>query len=146
MNKLTGKKILITGASQGLGRQLALDFARQGAAALSLVARHREQLDKVRRELQAVAPATRVVVIRADLSKPRDIERIIATTLSDFGGRVDVLVNNASTIGPSPMPYLDAGLTEYAGAVRLPSTAGAKREGTARTSRPRARPRPPSHP
>jgi NAD(P)-dependent dehydrogenase (short-subunit alcohol dehydrogenase family) len=106
MNKLTGKKILITGASQGLGRQLALDFARQGAAALALVARHREQLNRVRRELQTAAPATRVLVIRADVSKPRDIERIIATTLSDFGGRVDVLVNNASTIGPSPMPYL----------------------------------------
>jgi len=106
MNKLSGKKIVITGASQGLGRELALEFARQGAAALSLVARHREQLEQVRRELQAAAPQTRVLVIRADVSKARDIERIVATTLSDFGGHVDVLVNNASTIGPSPMPYL----------------------------------------
>ncbi len=40
------------------------------------------------------------------MSKPKDIERLIATTLDAFGGRLDVLVNNASTIGPSPMPYL----------------------------------------
>ena len=46
------------------------------------------------------------LVIEADLSKPNDIERLIATTLDAFGGRLDVLVNNASTIGPSPMPYL----------------------------------------
>jgi NAD(P)-dependent dehydrogenase (short-subunit alcohol dehydrogenase family) len=40
------------------------------------------------------------------VSKPRDIERIVASTLAQFKGRLDVLVNNASTIGPSPMPNL----------------------------------------
>jgi len=53
------------------------------------------------------APArTSIVVIEADVSKPRDIERNVATTLAQFKGRLDVLVNNASTIGPSPMPNL----------------------------------------
>ena len=47
-----------------------------------------------------------VVVIEADVSKASDIERIVATTLDQFKGTLDVLVNNASTIGPSPMPYL----------------------------------------
>jgi NAD(P)-dependent dehydrogenase (short-subunit alcohol dehydrogenase family) len=106
MRKLSGKSVLITGASQGLGREMALRFAREGAAALSLVARHVDQLNKVRDELRKIAPQTEMVVIEADVSKPHDIERIVATTLAQFKGRLDVLVNNASTIGPSPMPNL----------------------------------------
>jgi NAD(P)-dependent dehydrogenase (short-subunit alcohol dehydrogenase family) len=105
-SKLSGKNILITGASQGLGRQLALDFARAEAAKIALVARHRDALEKVRDELRALAPNVNVLLIVADVSKPRDIERIVAATLSEFEGGLDVLVNNASTIGPSPMPYL----------------------------------------
>ena len=106
MKRLTNKNILITGASQGLGRQLALDFAREGAAGLALVARHREQLDQVSSELRRIAPDSYVLPITADVSRPREIERVVATALSEFTGRLDVLVNNASTIGPSPMPYL----------------------------------------
>ena len=106
MSKLAGKNILITGASQGLGREMALRFAREGASGLSIVARHVNQLNKVREEIRQIAPKIDIVAIEADVSKPRDIERIIATTLAQFKGRLDVLVNNASTIGPSPMPNL----------------------------------------
>jgi NAD(P)-dependent dehydrogenase (short-subunit alcohol dehydrogenase family) len=106
MNKLTGKNILITGASQGLGRAMALRFAREGAAGLSLIARHADQLTIVRGEVRKIAPKIEIVIIEADVSKPRDIERIVATTLAQFKDRLEVLVNNASTIGPSPMPNL----------------------------------------
>jgi NAD(P)-dependent dehydrogenase (short-subunit alcohol dehydrogenase family) len=106
MSKLSGKNILITGASQGLGREMALRFAREGAAGLSIVARHAGKLNAVRDEMRKIAPAIDVVAIEADVSKPRDIERIVATTLAQFKGTLDVLVNNASTIGPSPMPNL----------------------------------------
>jgi NAD(P)-dependent dehydrogenase (short-subunit alcohol dehydrogenase family) len=106
MNRLNDKKILITGASRGLGRQLALDFAREGAAVLALCARHAEPLQTVQREITVTAPATNVVLIEADLSRPGDIERLFAITLHEFHGRLDVLVNNASMLGPSPMPYL----------------------------------------
>jgi NAD(P)-dependent dehydrogenase (short-subunit alcohol dehydrogenase family) len=106
MQMLNDKHILITGASQGLGRQLALDYARQGAAGLALVARHREKLDEVREQIRGAAPDVKVLPIPADVSKPRDVQRVVATTLTEFAGRLDVLVNNASTIGPSPMPYL----------------------------------------
>jgi NAD(P)-dependent dehydrogenase (short-subunit alcohol dehydrogenase family) len=106
MKKLTGKNILITGASQGLGRAMALRFAREGAAGLSLVARHTDQLNAVRDEVRKIAPNTDIVVIEADVSESRDLERMVATTLSQFKGSLDVLINNASTIGPSPMPNL----------------------------------------
>jgi NAD(P)-dependent dehydrogenase (short-subunit alcohol dehydrogenase family) len=114
MNRLNRKKILVTGASRGLGRQLALDFAREGAAALALCARHSQPLDKVRDEVMVVAPEIKVVLIEADLSRPLDIERLFAITLHEFHGRLDVLVNNASVLGPSPMPYLlDYPLEEF---------------------------------
>jgi NAD(P)-dependent dehydrogenase (short-subunit alcohol dehydrogenase family) len=106
MSKLAGKNILITGASQGLGRAMALRFARESAPGLSIVARHVDELNKVREEIRQIAPKIDIVAIEADVSKPRDIERIVATTLAQFKGRLDVLVNNASTIGPSPMPNL----------------------------------------
>jgi NAD(P)-dependent dehydrogenase (short-subunit alcohol dehydrogenase family) len=106
MTRLDGKYALITGGSQGLGRQLALDFAKEGAAGISLIARHLEYLDKVSTEINEINPDTHVLVIAADLSKQADIERLMAISLHKFAGRLDVLVNNASTIGPSPMPYL----------------------------------------
>jgi len=106
MNRLIGKKILITGASRGLGRQLALDFAREGAPALALCARRVEPLKAAQREIIAAAPDTNIVLIEADLSRPMDIERLFAITLHEFQGQLDVLVNNASMLGPSPMPYL----------------------------------------
>jgi NAD(P)-dependent dehydrogenase (short-subunit alcohol dehydrogenase family) len=106
MNRLQGNNILITGASQGLGRQLAIDFAREGAAGLAIVARRADQLNEVRERIREAAPQTQILTIVADLSRQEEIERMVATTLDKFNGRLDVLVNNASTIGPSPMPFL----------------------------------------
>jgi NAD(P)-dependent dehydrogenase (short-subunit alcohol dehydrogenase family) len=106
MNRLKGKYALITGGSQGLGRQLAIDFAREEAAGISIVARHIEYLNEVRDRIHQIYPSTKVLVIAADMSRQEDIERTTAITLGEFGGRLDILVNNASTIGPSPMPYL----------------------------------------
>src|SRR5207302_10891435 len=106
MNRLADKNILITGASQGLGREMALRFAREGAGDLSLVARHADKLIAVRGEVLKIAPKVDVVTIEADVSKSRDIERIVETTLAQFIVRFDVLVNNDTTICPSHMHYL----------------------------------------
>ena len=106
MNKLSNKKILITGASQGLGKELALAFAGENAEALSISSRDKSSLNKVAFQINQISPTTQVIVISGDLSLARDVERIVATTLKAFGGRIDVLVNNASAIGPTPIPYL----------------------------------------
>jgi NAD(P)-dependent dehydrogenase (short-subunit alcohol dehydrogenase family) len=113
---LTGKYALITGASRGLGRQLAIDFARAGAAGLALVARGGAELAEVRQRVREVSPRTRVVVLAADLAREEDVERVVATTLHEFAGRLDVLVNNASILGPAPLPYLlDYPLEDFRG-------------------------------
>lgn len=106
MNRLSGKTALITGASRGLGRQLAIDYAREGIAVLALVARNADDLNEVRGLVREVSPRTRVLVVAADLGRDEDVERVAATVLHQFGGRLDVLVNNASVLGPSPMPFL----------------------------------------
>lgn len=106
MNKLKDKQILITGASRGLGRELALEFAREGARGIVITARSGEDLRTIKEEIAAISPNTKVTTIAADLSDHDDIERLVAGTLSDFGGRLDVLINNASVLGPTPMPYL----------------------------------------
>ncbi|PYI53775.1 SDR family oxidoreductase [Paenibacillus flagellatus] len=95
--------VMITGASKGLGKALALAFARQGAS-LALCARGEEALQDVRREAEALGAAG-VLAVAADISSARDVEKFVALAESAYG-RIDVLVNNASALGPSPMPLL----------------------------------------
>jgi NAD(P)-dependent dehydrogenase (short-subunit alcohol dehydrogenase family) len=104
--RLKGKYVLITGASEGLGRQLAIDFARNGAAGVALVARNPSKLELVHEAIDTVAPNTDVVLIQADLSDLTRAEHVVALTMHAFKGKLDVLVNNASTLGPTPMPML----------------------------------------
>ncbi len=106
MKTLEHKRVLITGASEGLGRQLALDFVKQGVSHLALVARRGELLKGIKAEVQRLAPKVNVTLIEADLADLPEIERVVATTLAVFEGRLDTLINNASTLGESPMPML----------------------------------------
>ena len=99
---LEGKVALVTGASRGLGRAIALAFAGEGAA-LALCARREEALQQVAGEVRRLGG--RVLAVPADVRSPRDLERLVALTLERFG-RVDILVNNASELGPTPLPYL----------------------------------------
>lgn len=97
-----------------MGRQLAIDFAREGATGIALVARHAEPLQEVSDLIRDIAPQASVFAITADVAQSQDIERVVALTLNQFQGRLDILVNNASTIGLSPMPYLiDYPLAEF---------------------------------
>lgn len=106
MKLLSGKFALITGASQGLGREIALAYAREEIRGLALVARNQKTLHKLKSEIGKIAPQAKVVAIQADLGSISDVERVAAITLEAGSGRLDILVNNASTLGPIPMPYL----------------------------------------
>jgi len=85
--RLQNKTVVITGASSGIGRAAALEFARRGAN-LALGARRGEVLDEVAQQCRALGVTCTTVV--ADVSKRKDCERLI-----DAAGPIDVLVNNA---------------------------------------------------
>ncbi|MCG3088338.1 SDR family NAD(P)-dependent oxidoreductase [Sporosarcina cyprini] len=99
---MKNKVVMITGASKGLGRALTLAFAKAGAK-LAICARTPENLQLVKKEAELFG--AEVLAITADVSNARDVERFVATTEHAYG-RIDVLINNASILGPSPMPML----------------------------------------
>src|SRR4051812_41162495 len=106
MKLLSQKFALITGASQGLGRELALAYASEDIGGLTLVARRKQPLERLKSEIAQISPVAGVTIIEADLGSIGDIERVAAITLQTCSGRLDILINNASTLGPVPMPYL----------------------------------------
>ena len=102
--RLQGQAILITGASRGLGRALALAFAAEGAdLALSSRAGSAAELEQVRAE--AERRGITAIAVDTDLASRAEIERLAAATLARFG-RVDILINNASALGPTPLALL----------------------------------------
>src|SRR5258707_5856509 len=106
MKLLSDRFALITGASQGLGRELALAYARADVRCVALDARGKKSLQKLKPDNKKTPPAATVAIIQADLGSVTDIDRVAAITLEACGGRLDVLVNNAPTLGPVPLPYL----------------------------------------
>ena len=91
--------VLITGASKGLGLSLARAIAEEGHRVV-INARNEEAL---RRAATTFAIPENVLVAAGDVSE--DAEEIAAKAMAHFG-RVDILINNASELGPSPMPKL----------------------------------------
>ena len=85
MGRLQGKYILITGASQGLGKQLALDYAREGAAGIAIVARGESVLKEVGdRILQTTTQNNVVLAVAADLTRPGEVERVMEQVRSEL--------------------------------------------------------------
>jgi short-subunit dehydrogenase len=90
---LNGQRVLLTGASSGIGRALAVLLAGKGAV-LALAARRQALLDDVAAEIE-VAGHRRPIVVGTDLSKPGASAALAAHALAEFGGGVDIVINNA---------------------------------------------------
>ena len=99
---LSGKVVLVTGASSGIGRALAIGLAAEKVR-LALVGRSKERLEAVADGLEA----GETFVIPADLAQPSEVERVVSETLARYG-RIDVLLANAGLYIPGNVVEGDA--------------------------------------
>lgn len=96
---IQGKTVLITGASRGIGRSIALEFTRQGVHRLVLVARNHQRLSEVAAEIEELG--AEVVVLALDLLQPIAVNTAIAKVWRDYGP-IHVLVNCAGVAHQTP--------------------------------------------
>ena len=90
---LTNKVAIVTGARQGLGKEIALTFAEAGADVAGCdVAMEDGELEKVAKEIQRLG--RRSLAIQADISLRSDVEKMVEKVIDEFGA-IDILVNNA---------------------------------------------------
>src|SRR5262245_14253156 len=96
MGHLHNRVALITGAGRGIGRAIALAYAKEGAK-LALAARTRRDLEQTAQAAQALGASTSVVPV--DVSDPTQVEDMVRQTIEQFA-TIDILVNNAGMAGP----------------------------------------------
>lgn len=114
---LAGRAALITGANQGLGREIARAYVRAGAGVM-LCARNAALLEEARAELAALAaPGQTVAAHAADVASPDEVERLAAETLRVFP-ELQILVNNAGVYGPKG-PIEEVDWEEWARAISI---------------------------
>jgi len=92
MKKLEGKVAIVTGASKGIGAEIALHLAAEGASVVVNYASSKQGADNTVAKIEAAGG--KAVAVQADLSSPPEIPRLFSEAKSAFG-RVDILVNNA---------------------------------------------------
>ena len=99
MQHLLDKIALVTGASKGIGRAIAIAFAKEGANVVVNYFKSEDDANDVVKEINALGRAA--VPVRADVSKIDEVKAMVKRTIDQFG-RIDMLVNNAgvSTMGP----------------------------------------------
>lgn len=91
MIALKDKKVIITGGGRGIGRAIALAFAKEGAD-ICVTARTHSEIENVAKEIRQLGRKS--LAIPADVTNEKDVKQVVQKTIATFG-RVDILVNNA---------------------------------------------------
>lgn len=116
MGKLDGKTALVTGASRGLGKAIALAFADEGAkVAVNYNASASGAADTVQKICEAGGVAES---FQADVSDPEQVDTMVKSIEAELGG-IDILVNNAGIMGPSPLQKMSPELWDRIFAVHV---------------------------
>lgn len=100
MNKLTNKTAIVTGASRGLGKEIALLLAAHGANVVINYANNTEEAEKVADHINTTGG--RAIAIRADISDAAAVTHLFDQTIEQFG-KVDIVVNNAGIMITKPV-------------------------------------------
>jgi 3-oxoacyl-[acyl-carrier protein] reductase len=99
MARLAGRTAVVTGAGRGFGAAMAVALAREGADVVVNYRASAKQAEAVATEIRELG--RRALVVQADVARADDVERLVATTLREFG-RLEILVNNAGVMTPGP--------------------------------------------
>jgi len=91
--RLDGKAALVTGASRGIGRAIALGLARSGADIAVNYHRSVERAEEVSEEIRRMGRQS--IMIQTDVANSSQVDRMVEKVCQTFGGRIDILVNNA---------------------------------------------------
>jgi 3-oxoacyl-[acyl-carrier protein] reductase len=100
--KLDGKVALVTGASRGIGRAIALRLAREGCDIAVNYRTSRESAQQIVEEIKKTG--RKAIAVKAHVANASEVEDMIKTTLTGFG-RIDILVNNAGIEAGEPCPF-----------------------------------------
>ncbi|CAN9234275.1 unnamed protein product [Alternaria alternata] len=97
--RLKGKTIVITGASSGIGKSTAIEFARTQPDDLKLIltARREDTLKELAQEIQGFAKGVKVLPVKLDVSKPDEVQNFVGNLPQEYKD-IDVLVNNAGLV------------------------------------------------
>ena len=104
MGALDGQVAIVTGASRGLGKEIALSMARSGAIVVATARTEHSDDSRIPGSLQSTVELIKeaggqALAVRCDVTREDEIEGVVGRTISEFG-RVDILVNNAGILVP----------------------------------------------
>jgi NAD(P)-dependent dehydrogenase (short-subunit alcohol dehydrogenase family) len=97
--RLSDKTAIITGGASGIGRAIAIGFAKEGAH-IAIGDINEEGAKSVAKEIAALG--RKAIAVRADVSNPSEIETLVTKTTKEFGS-INILVNNAAMVGDPPL-------------------------------------------
>lgn len=100
---LTGKVAVVTGASSGIGVEIAKAFAAQGAD-VALIARRYERLETLAKEIESMG--RKALAVKCDVTKEEDVTVTVKTILDKFG-KIDILLNNAGVVSMGSVEDLE---------------------------------------
>ena len=107
--KLEHRVALVTGAGKGMGHDICLTLAREGAD-LAVAAREVPPLEALRGEVEKLG--RRALVVPCDVTDEAAVEKMVARTVETFG-RIDILVNAAGVTGPIETPVQEIGVEDF---------------------------------
>jgi 3-oxoacyl-[acyl-carrier protein] reductase len=112
--RLKNKIAIVTGASRGIGKAIAIAFAKEGADVV-VVSRSLPEVEET--AAQARALGRRALALKVDVSSRKDVTRMVGSAIEEFG-KIDILVNNAGIQGPIA-PIIEADIEQWIQTVNI---------------------------